>query len=72
MKSKVIIFSLLACSLLYGCNGAETTNAKLSPEGVEQIEVEDIIVEEIKVETIEDNFKPITIQTYDNSTTYWD
>ena len=72
MKSKVIIFSLLACSLLYGCNGAETSSAKLSPEGVEEIITENIIVEEIRIETIEDNFKPIEIKTYDNSTTYWD
>lgn len=71
MKSKIIIF-ILACSILTGCNGSETSSAKLSPEGVEQIEVENIIVEEIKVETIEDNFKPITIKTYEDSTTYWD
>ena len=72
MKIKIIFSLLVLCSVLFGCNEAETSSAKLSPEGVEEIITEDIIVEEIKVETIEDNFKPITIKTYEDSTNYWD
>ena len=63
MKSKIIIFSLLACSLLYGCNESEVTSAKLDNEGVEEIIVETIEVENIEVEPI--------VTTYDDVTTSW-
>lgn len=45
-------------------NEAASDAYTLSPEGVEEI-----LVEKIEVETIEDNFKPIT---FENSSVYWD
>ena len=62
MKSKIIIFSLLACSLLYGCNESKAT-CEISKEGVEEIIVETIEVENIEVEPI--------VTTYDDVTTSW-
>ncbi|MBR2246046.1 MAG: hypothetical protein IJ880_03320 [Bacilli bacterium] len=83
MRKVLLIAGLVSALVFTGCGG-EAPNPTLKDEGIEEIQVEEIIVEEIKVEEIkteqiliDDSFAEelefnYRVNTWENSTTYWD
>lgn len=83
MKKIILIAGLVSALVFTGCGG-EAPNPTLSDPGVEEIQVEEIKVEEIRVEEIrteniyiDDSFAEelefnSRVNTWENSTTYWD
>lgn len=83
MKKIIMVLAGIVAITVTGCGG-EAPNPTLSDSGVENIQVEEIVVEEIKVEEIkteqiliDDSFSEelkynTRVNTWENSTTYWD
>ena len=84
MKKMIILAGIITALVIgTGCGG-EAPNPTLSDPGVEEIRIEEIQVEEIRVEEIrteniyiDDSFAEeleynSRVNTWENSTTYWD
>lgn len=80
---KIMVLAGIITALVIGTGcGGEAPNPTLKDAGVEEIrveeiQVEEIRVEEIQVETIDDCFAEelaynTRVNTWENSTTYWD